>query len=138
MKRIFNYFFLTLGLFTACSDSLLEEVPLDELSNEQILISPAGFENYIIGLHESARLELFRQDGFHSYINQQMGTDIACSGETAAANFRNYIMYLTPTVPFVERFWDWAYRLMLLRANTTIVYAERPDRQQIWQSEEQK
>ena len=138
MKTVFNYFLLTLGLFTACSDEVLEEVPLDELSNEQVLSSPAGFENYIIGLHEAARLELFRHDSFHSYINQQMGTDIACSGETAAANFRNYVTYLTPTVSFVEHFWDWAYRLMLLRANTVIVYAERPDFQHIWQNEEQK
>lgn len=137
MKYIICSILFSLTL-ASCAEKFLDETPMDDLNNDQVLTTPAGFENYLTALHEAARLELFRHDSFHSYINQQMGTDIACSGENAAANFRNYVTYLTPTVSFVEHFWDWAYRLMLLRANTIIVYAENPTLQHIWQSDEQK
>lgn len=138
MKRIAIFSLFASCLLTACTDKFLNEEPIDALTNEQVLTSPAGFENFITGLHEAARLEFLRYDSFQYYINQQMGTDIACSGENAAANFRNYVTFLNPNAPFVENFWDWSYQFMLLRANTVIVYAQRPNLQHIWKDEAQK
>jgi hypothetical protein len=86
----------------------------------------------------SAREELGKFDSFGWYINQQMGTDIACSGENAAANFRNYGTYLNPATLCVQRYWDWAYSDMLLKANTIIVYANKPELSKIWANEAEK
>lgn len=87
--------------FTSCEDNFLDEKPLASLSSEIVLTSKMGFESYITALHMSAREELGKFDSFGWYINQQMGTDIACSGENAAANFRNYDTYLTPATQCV-------------------------------------
>ncbi len=141
MKRRIHFIgklFLLLLFLAGCNDNFLNEKPLDTLTNEIVLTSKSGFENYIVGLHEAARLELTREDGFHWWFNFFHGTDIACSGENAAANFRNYVAYLNPNTPVVEKYWDWAYRLMLQRANTVIVYANRADLQHIWRDDQEK
>lgn len=108
------------------------------MSSEIVLTSKAGFESYLTALHMSAREELGKFDSFGWYINQQMGTDIACSGENAAANFRNYETYLTPSTQCVQRYWDWAYSDMLLKANTIITYASKPEINDIWANEAEK
>ncbi|MCE6990501.1 RagB/SusD family nutrient uptake outer membrane protein [Dyadobacter sp. CY323] len=122
----------------SCKDDFLEEKPVASLSSEVVLSSKAGFESYITALHMSAREELGKFDSFGWYINQQMGTDIACSGENAAANFRNYDTYLTSATQVVQRYWDWAYSDMLLKANTIIVYANKPELNGIWANEAEK
>lgn len=123
---------------TSCEDNFLDEKPLASLSSEIVLTSKTGFESYITALHMSAREELGKFDSFGWYINQQMGTDIACSGENAAANFRNYDTYLNPATLCVQRYWDWAYSDMLLKANTIIVYANKPELSKIWANEAEK
>jgi hypothetical protein len=122
----------------SCKDDVLDEKPLASLSSGVVLTSKGGFESYITALHMSAREELGKFDSFGWYINQQMGTDIACSGENAAANFRNYDTYLTSATQCVQRYWDWAYSDMLLKANTIIVYANNPELNGIWASEAEK
>src|SRR5690554_872263 len=118
----YNILIILLCLTMAsCNDDFLEEIPVASLSSDVVLTSKNGFESYITALHMSAREELGKFDSFGWYINQQMGTDIACSGENAAANFRNYDTYLTPATQVVQRYWDWAYSDMLLKANTIIV-----------------
>lgn len=134
---LFILFLVGLSL-TACEDNFLNEKPLASLNSEIVLTSKAGFETYITALHMSAREELGKFDSFGWYINQQMGTDIACSGENAAANFRNYDTYLTPATLCVQRYWDWAYSDMLLKANTIIVYANKPELSKIWTNEAEK
>ena len=141
MKNKFRIYVLlgcTFLFSNSCNDDFLKEKPLALLSTEKVLTSKDGFENYIVALHESARLELSRSDGFNWWFNFFMGTDIACSGENAAANFRNWETYLNPTTPCVVQYWDWAYRLMLQRANTVIVYGNKPELQEIWANEEEK
>src|SRR5690606_22827368 len=45
---------------------------------------------------------------------------------------------ITPTTGFVSYFWNWAYKEMILRANTIIIYAENPELAGIWSSEAEK
>lgn len=149
MKTIVNYirktykvsFLLILSLcvtLTSCEDNFLDEKPLASLSSEIVLTSKTGFETYITALHMSAREELGKFDSFGWYINQQMGTDIACSGENAASNFRNYNTYLNPATQCVQRYWDWAYLDMLQKANTIIFYANKPELSKIWANDAEK
>src|SRR5690606_18302064 len=51
---------------------------------------------------------------------------------------RNYLSLLTPQTPMVASVWNWAYSEVILRANTIIVYANKPDLQDIWSSENEK
>lgn len=121
----------------ACQKSL-EEVPISSLSNAAVLKDSVGFENYITALHEGARDEFTNTDGINHNFNMQFGTDIATTGSPTIAPFRNYETYLTPTQVVVGFYWNWAYRTMLLRANTIIAYASRPEAAAYWKSEAQR
>lgn len=138
LKRYFFSLIILLLLLYSCNNDFLTEKPVASLSSDIVLTSKEGFENYIIGMHEAARLEIGKEDGFNWRLNMFVGTDIACSGENAAANFRNYVTYLNSNTPCVAKYWDWAYRLMLPRANTVIVYANKPELKNIWASEAEK
>ncbi|WP_273215885.1 RagB/SusD family nutrient uptake outer membrane protein [Runella zeae] len=131
-------FVLTNLLLISCEDSFLKEKPLDFLSSDNVLTSKKGFENYIIALHDAARSELNKVDYNDGYINLQQGTDIACNGELALINYGNWTTYLTPSRPAVANYWNWAYIDMLLRANTVITYAQKPELSKIWANEAEK
>jgi starch-binding outer membrane protein, SusD/RagB family len=121
----------------ACQKSL-EEVPISNLSNAAVLKDSVGFENYITALHEGARDEFTNTDGINHNFNMQFGTDVATTGSPTIAPFRNYETYLTPSQVVVGFYWNWAYRIMLLRANTVIAYAGRPEAAAYWKSEAQR
>lgn len=124
-------------LAQACRKSL-EEVPISSLSNAAVLKDSIGFENYITALHEGARDEFTNTDGINHNFNMQFGTDVATTGSPTIAPFRNYETYLTPSQVVVGFYWNWAYRIMLLRANTVIAYAGRPEAAAYWKSEAQR
>src|SRR5215203_2881072 len=132
-----NWCFVLLTLFivfTGCRKSL-DEVPLANLSNEAVLRDSAGFEGYITALHQGARDEFTNTDGINHNFNMQFGTDIATTGSPTIAPFRNYETYLTPSQIVVGFYWNWAYGTMILRANTVIAYASRPEAASYWKSE---
>ncbi len=129
---------LSLLLFASCDDKYLDEKPLDFLSSENVLTSKAGFDNYLIALYDAARSELNRIDYNDGYINLQQGTDVACNGELALINYGNWVTYLTPARAVVAGYWNWAYIDMLMRANTIIVYANKPELSNIWANEAEK
>ncbi|GAB3986224.1 RagB/SusD family nutrient uptake outer membrane protein [Spirosoma daeguense] len=122
----------------SCKDKFLEEKPLDFLSSDNVLTSKSGFENYIVALHDAARSELNKWDYFSGYINLQQGTDVACNGELALINYGNWTTYLTPARAVVSDYWNWAYIDMLMKANTIIAYANKPELKSIWASEAEK
>lgn len=124
-------------IMQACQKSL-EEVPISNLSNAAVLKDSIGFENYITALHEGARDEFTNTDGINHNFNMQFGTDIATTGSPTIAPFRDYETYLTPSQVVVSFYWNWAYRTMLLRANTIIAYAGRPEAAAYWKSEAQR
>ena len=131
-----------MGLFiasmvTSCKDSLLDEKPLSQLSAEEVLVSPSGFESYLIGLHEAARAELSREDNTYFSVNFT-GTDVASDAGLEYVGNRNYISLVTPQAPMVSSVWNWAYSQMILRANTLIVYANKESLAGIWGSEAER
>lgn len=143
-NMIYRYLYLlfavgliSLGL-SGCEDKFLNEKPLASLSSDVVLTSKAGFENYINALHNAAREEQTLEDNHDYYFTMQSGTDIATTGQEDARPFRSYITYLNPNANTVVKYWRWAYQLMLIRANTIIVYANKPELSGIWASEAEK
>jgi hypothetical protein len=135
-KIILLPFMLSVFLFS-CKKSFLDETPLSSLSTQKVLSSEAGFENYITALHEAARDEMAEKDASTYFYIMQAGTDVAAFGNSTVKN-TDYHNLLTPASSTVELVWDWAYKEMLLRANTIIVYADKPELDHIWESEAQK
>src|SRR5690606_39706322 len=108
-RTTFNYGSLAMGLFIAfmlvsCKDSLLDEKPLSQLSAEEVLVSPSGFESYLIGLHEAARAELSGEDNTYFSVNFT-GTDVASDAGLEYVGNRNYISLVTPQAPMVSSVW---------------------------------
>lgn len=122
------------AFLSGCRKSL-DEVPLSQLSNMAVLTDSAGFESYITALHQGARDEFTNTDGVNHHFNMHFGTDVATTGSPTIAPFRNYETYLTPSQVVVQFYWEWAYRTMLLRANTVIAYAGKPEAVAYWKSE---
>ncbi|TVT43305.1 RagB/SusD family nutrient uptake outer membrane protein [Hymenobacter setariae] len=121
----------------ACQDKFLDEVPLSSLSSSVVLTSKAGFDNYITALHQSARDELSQED-LGSFYDMQIGTDVATTGQEQTVNFRNYATFLTPSASAASSFWNWGYTRMILRANTIIEYASKPELSGIWASDAER
>ena len=121
-------------IVTGCRKSL-NEVPLSSLSNEAVLKDSVGFESYLTALHQAARDEYTNTDGINHTFNMFFGTDIATTGSPTIVPFRDYETYLTPSQIVVNFYWNWAYRTMLLRANTVIAYAGRPEAAAYWKTE---
>lgn len=107
----------------ACSDSHLEEKPLDKFSPENLLTSRKGFETVLFGMYN-----FVRQENFISTNDDAMntGTDVACSGVTDGRFFNDYSLIL-PEHATPKYFWDWAYTKMLKNANLIISRAENPE-----------
>jgi hypothetical protein len=128
----------TLLTLFSCKDDFLNEQPVASLSSEKVLTSAAGFNNYLTGLYQASRDEMTYEDSHHYYFTFQVGTDIATTGQEDALPFRNYVTYLNSSALPVQKYWDWAYKLMILRANTIIAYASKPELQGIWTTPEEK
>lgn len=124
-------------LQVSCSKEFLEEVPPSQYSTVGVLTSEAGFNNFMTALHASARDEMSARDGSTYFYIMQNSTDVASFGN-ASVTSNNYATLLTPTANAVTWVWDWAYKEMLLRANTIIVYAQKPELNGIWSSDNAK
>jgi tetratricopeptide (TPR) repeat protein len=129
---------LCLLLVSGCDDKFLDEKPLASLSSDIVLNSKSGFDNHLTALHFSAREELVLEDNHDYYFTMHSGTDIATTGQEDARPFRNYETYLTPNANTVIKHWRWAYQSMLVRANTIIAYANKPELTEIWANEAEK
>lgn len=138
MKRYTNLAALVIlaicFLQVSCSKKFLDEVPPSQFSTVGVLTSEAGFANYMTALHAAARDEMSARDGSTYFYIMQNGTDVASFGNVSVTS-NNYVTLLTPTANAVTWVWDWAYKEMLLRANTIIVYAQKPELNGIWSSE---
>ncbi len=122
-------------VINACDDSVLEERPLSSLNTDVVLTSKGGFQNYINALVLSARNELTNGDNYYRMVNN---TDVASSAGAEYAGTYDWRNQITPTSSFVRYYWEWAYQEMILRANTIIVYASKPELNDIWESEAEK
>ena len=120
----------------SCDEELLDEYPLSSLNADLVLSSPAGFETYAIGLVQRAREELLRDDG--TYWKHCTGTDMFNSAGLEYSTYRNWISWMTPVRSEVRRNWTFAYTQIFPQANTIIVYANKPELEDIWASEAEK
>ena len=128
--------FACLILAMGCDKDVLKETPLGSLSSEVVLTTKAGFETYLIGLHQAAREEMTMDD--QTYIMNFIGTDIASAAGVEFVFYKDYNSYLNPATREVVNIWNWAYSQMILRANTVITYANKPDAATIWATEKEK
>ncbi len=128
-----------LGLNTACKDDVLKEVPKDFLSPQSVLTNKAGFDTYITSLHAGLREAYFLNDNVGDGTNIwdfQIGTDVGSTGDPAQNMFKDYRIWLTPSLTAVNYHWEWAYQTIIPRANTIIDYANRPTA--VWKDEAEK
>lgn len=133
-----SIYLLTAAIWlSGCKEEKLDEVPLDRFNQEQIVKSKAGFDLYIAALHEGARQEMASID-LTFYFDMFIGTDVVTAGQLTANNFNNYETYLTPYTNASSVYWNWAYRVMIPRANAIISNAERNDIADIWSSEAER
>lgn len=126
------------AFLVSCSKDFLKETPLAQVSTDVVLSSREGFDSYIVSLHEGARQEHSRVASSAWLYDMYSGTDVAITGNQSDINFKNYGTYLTPSRQVVTNYWLWAYRIMLVRANTVITYADKPELQDIWKDEKEK
>jgi len=135
MKTIKNIFLLFVAALLVtgqygCSDSYLDEKPLDKFSPENLLVNKKGFETVLFGLYSFVRVENMISTNDDA---MNTGTDVACSGVTDGRFFNDYSLIL-PEHATPKYLWDWAYTQMLKNANLVITRAENPDVQ--WTEEE--
>ncbi|MEZ5107158.1 MAG: RagB/SusD family nutrient uptake outer membrane protein [Draconibacterium sp.] len=135
LKALIKVLFIVL-FFLSCDQDILDEIPLDSLSSDNVLTSPEGFQNYLVALSRAAREEMTMDD--KSYVMNCIGTDIASAAGVEHVFFKDYTTYLTPALNFTETVWDWAYMEMIMPANTVIGYAEKEELSGIWNSEQER
>src|SRR6218665_675356 len=129
---------LMITLLGACNAEILDELPeATTLGSDIVLSNKAGFENYITALHQAAREELSGED-LGRFPDMNLGTDVGTTGQEQTVNFRNYDAFLTPTAGAVSSPWNWAYAQMIMRTNTIIEYAEKPELADICTNEAEK
>lgn len=125
-----NALFLLIALsvlsITSCKKSVLDEVALSNLSSDVNFKTKVGFDNAITALIFAARDE-FNGEDLGRWYDMDLGTDIGTTGQEQTINFRNYTTFLTPSAAAASSYWNWAYTQMILRANTIIEYASKPE-----------
>mgnify|MGYP000861544636 CR=1 FL=1 len=128
-------FTVLIMVIQSCEHTDLKEVPLADLGVAYALSTKQGFENFMTGLHVAARDEMTGvDDALTYYIPMFAGTDVATFGHDGIVR-TDYNNFLLPTVNTVSYVWRWAYREMLNRSNTIIVYGKDPSLNHIWDNE---
>lgn len=133
MKRL--VYILSSFLVLSCSDDYLKETPLSNLSAQQILTKPSGFDMYMTGLYAASREEIAMGDNTYYALNQ-VATDVGADAGVEYAGLRNYQTLYTPTNNNLALLWNWAYTQMIVRANTILSYGEGANIG--WESEARK
>ena len=121
-------------LLSSCNKDILDEKPLSSLNPDIVLTSKTGFENYITGLVLSARDEYTSGDSYYFNINN---TDVASSAGIEYGTY-DWRVNITPAASNVAYYWNWAYLQMIPRANSIIVYANKPEMSTLWATEAER
>ncbi len=98
----------------SCSDSFLDEVPLDRFSPENLLVNEAGFEAATIALYQASRQEHALGGANFDYMN--LGTDLVQWGRYDSRGFKDYHLLNSQFDP-VEGYWRWGYTDMIRQCN---------------------
>ena len=132
----FGILFALVFSSSSCQKNFLDEKPMASLNSDIVLTSNSGFQNYLVGLSVEARNEMIMDDQTNNVYWQ--GTDEVSAAGVEFTFFKNYTTYLVPSLFKVKNIWDWAYSQMILRANTVIVYANRPESKSIWATDAER
>jgi len=138
-KKCLLYAAILLLILPACSEDVLDEIPLDFLAPENAYQTLPGIEQGITGLHFSVRQRWFygnNQDA--GSIMKGVGTDIAYHGEDPNSTrfLCNYVNYVTSSSSYLAYFWNSNYE-HIQRANVLIDGIENAD-PEIWSNDAQK
>ncbi len=127
MKNILNrILFFTALLFvgTSCSDSYLDEVPLDRFSPENLLTNAAGYDAAVVSLYEGARQEHIIASNNFEYMT--VGTDQTQWGRNDSRGNKDYSL-LNSNLSATIIYWDWAFKEMIVKANLILQDIDNPD-----------
>lgn len=111
-------------LFSGCSSSFLDEVPLDRFSPENFLVDEAGFEAATVALYQAARDEHAIGGANFDYMN--LGTDLIEWGRYDSRGFKDYNL-LTSQEAAVGGYWTWAYQDMIRQCNLILDKLNDPE-----------
>lgn len=126
MKTIVTILFIWIAvvLFSGCSNSFLDEVPLDRFSPENFLVDEAGFEAATVALYSASREEFALGGANFDYMN--LGTDLIEWGRYDSRGFKDYYL-LNSQHDAVEGYWRWAYRDMIRQCNLILETLNNPE-----------
>jgi hypothetical protein len=116
--------FAALLIISSCSDSYLDEVPLDQFSPENLLTNEAGYDAAVIAIYEGARQEHLIASNNFEYMT--VGTDLTQWGRNDSRGNKDYSL-LNSNTGAAGVYWDWAYKQMIVRANTVLENIDDPD-----------
>lgn len=119
MKSLRNTLYIFAAALTGlivpgCSDSFLDETPLDRFSPENLLKDEAGFEAAVVALYSASRQEHAVGGANFDYLN--LGTDLIEWGRHDSRGFKDYTL-LNSQHDAVEKYWSWAYTDMIRQSN---------------------
>jgi hypothetical protein len=126
MKNIFNRGLLIVTLFfigSSCSESFLDEVPLDRFSPENLLTSAAGYDAAVVSLYEGARREHIIASNNFEYMT--VGTDQTQWGRNDSRGNKDYSL-LNSNLDATIIYWDWAFKEMIVKANLILEDIDNP------------
>jgi starch-binding outer membrane protein, SusD/RagB family len=115
---------MVFGILISCDESYLDEVPLDRFSPENLLENEAGYQAAIVGLYQAAREEHIIAGGNFEYMT--VGTDQTQWGRNDSRGLKDYSL-LNSNLDAAIIYWDWAYKLMIMRANLVLEDIDNPD-----------
>ena len=124
INRAKHLSFALLCLFVlGCSESFLDEVPLDRFSPENLLVDEAGFGAAVVALYQAAREEHNIGGANFDYMN--LGTDIVEWGRADNRGFKDYSLLNSQFDP-VNGYWDWAYKNVIRQSNFILDNLDKP------------
>lgn len=127
MKKIFkNIAFLGFSIFfaTSCGEDYLKEIPLDRFSPENLLTNEAGYDAAVVALYEGARQEHIIASNNFEYMT--VGTDQTQWGRNDSRGNKDYSL-LNSNLDATIVYWDWAYKIMISRANLILEGIDNPN-----------
>jgi len=139
VRKVLLYAGILIMILPSCSESILDETPLDFLAPENAYKTLPGIKQGIAGLHFSTRQRWFYGTNQPVIaVMRGLGTDVAYHGEDPNSNMFlcNYLTNLTSSNTDYRNIWIWKYEL-IQRANVLIDGINNSDIA-IWTSEAQK
>ncbi|MEL7585619.1 MAG: RagB/SusD family nutrient uptake outer membrane protein [Prolixibacteraceae bacterium] len=113
-----------LVLVYSCNDSYLDEIPLDQFSPENLLTNESGYDAAVIAIYAGARQEHTIASNNFEYMT--VATDLTQWGRNDSRGNKDYSL-LNSNLSATIVYWDWAYKQVIIRANTVLENIDDPN-----------